>query len=164
MEVQVIDMMRCRERRAGVQSALIERYGCPVVSFCMNIPGPVKTSETIRRAFEQGKDELFRQLAKKDIEVLCTEEFHEATGDELLLAAEGNASVIKELATAIEETHPFGRLFDMDVIDKNGRKLSRGSYRKCILCDCQAQECARSRRHTLQELQQRVNELLREGC
>ena len=62
--------------------------------------------------------------------------------------------------TEIEETHPIGRLFDMDVIDTDGQKLSRPSYRKCIICGCQAQECARTRNHTVEEMQAKIEEML----
>ena len=60
----------------------------------------------------------------------------------------------------IEDTHPLGRIFDIDVIDTDGTKLSRDSFRKCILCDCQAQECARSRRHSVDEMFQAITELI----
>ena len=67
---------------------------------------------------------------------------------------------IKDLTTEIEETYPIGRLFDMDVIDTDGQKLSRPSYRKCIICGCQAQECARTRKHTVEEMQAKIEEML----
>ena len=67
---------------------------------------------------------------------------------------------LKNLTTEIEETHPIGRLFDMDVIDTDGQKLSRPSYRKCIICGCQAQECARTRNHTVEEMQAKIEEML----
>ena len=80
--------------------------------------------------------------------------------DELLLAIDCPAEKIKILTTEIEETHPIGRLFDMDVIDTDGQKLSRPSYRKCIICGCQAQECARTRKHTVEEMQAKIEEML----
>ena len=67
---------------------------------------------------------------------------------------------IKELTTELEENHPFGRLFDMDVIGTDGEKLSRGVYRKCLICGCQAHECARSRKHTVAEMQAKIEEML----
>lgn len=174
-QVTVQDMLFCRERRADSQSMLLEKYRCPVVSFCMNIPGPVKTSEQIRRAFEQGKQALlkafgkseqnpcgsdFSDLSGESFKILDSMEFHDKTGDELLLSVSGPAEKIKKVTTRIEENHPCGRLFDMDVIDTDGRKLSRPVYRKCLVCGRQAQECARSRRHTLEELETKVQEIL----
>lgn len=90
-------------------------------------------------------------------------EIHEKTGDELLLSIDCPAEKIKDIITEIEETHPIGRLFDMDVIDTDGQKLSRPSYRKCIICGCQAQECARTRKHTVEEMQAKIEEMLKKG-
>ena len=87
-------------------------------------------------------------------------EFDDKTGNEIILAVNYPADKIKELTTEIEETHPFGRLFDMDVIGTDGEKLSRGVYRKCLICGCQAQECARSRKHTVSEMQAKIEEIL----
>lgn len=129
-EVVLTDMLACRERRVNIQNEYIQRYHCPVISFCMNIP------------------------------ILTQTEFDEKTGNEIILTVDYPADKIKELTTELEENHPFGRLFDMDVIGTDGEKLSRGVYRKCLICGCQAQECARSRKHTVAEMQAKIEEML----
>lgn len=48
-EVVLTDMLACRERRVNIQNKYIQRYHCPVISFCMNIPGPIKTNEQIKK-------------------------------------------------------------------------------------------------------------------
>lgn len=159
-EVVLTDMLACRERRVNTQNAYIQNYHCPVISFCMNIPGPIKTNEKIKKAFLSGKEALFAALKKENISVLAQIKFDDKTGNEIILAVDYPADKIKELTTEIEETHPFGRLFDMDVIGTNGEKLSRGVYRKCLICGCQAQECARSRKHTVAEMQAKIEEML----
>ena len=159
-EVVLTDMLACRERRVNTQNAYIQKYHCPVISFCMNIPGPIKTNDKIKKAFLSGKEALFDALQKKNIPVLSQIEFDDKTGNEIILAVNYPADKIKELTTEIEETHPFGRLFDMDVIGTDGEKLSRGVYRKCLICGCQAQECARSRKHTVSEMQAKIEEIL----
>lgn len=161
-EIELKDMLLCRERRAYLQSGCLAHYHRPVISFCMNIPGPVKTNAQIRRAFESGQGELLSALQKKHIAVLWKQEIHENTGDELILCADAPAEVLKDLTTDIEEHHVVGRLFDMDVIGTDGNKLSRPSFRRCIVCGKQAQECARSRTHTVPELQAAVERLLGE--
>ncbi|MBR6901803.1 MAG: citrate lyase holo-[Synergistaceae bacterium] len=60
----------------------------------------------------------------------------------------------------IENENKFGRLFDIDVIDADGNKLSRKNFRKCLICGKQAQECARSRTHSVKEMQEAVEKLL----
>ena len=71
----------------------------------------------------------------------------------------------KLLATIdIEETHPLGRLFDMDVYDKTGNGISREQLgappRRCLLCGQGAKSCGRSRSHTIEELYARVEDII----
>ncbi|MGN0255889.1 MAG: citrate lyase holo-[acyl-carrier protein] synthase [Chordicoccus sp.] len=159
--VELKDMLQCREQRAAEERELLDRYGVPLISFCMNIPGPVKTNAQIRRGFESGKHCLLEQLEEKGCPVISSRERHEMTGDELLLAVRSDAKLLKALTVSIEERHPLGRLFDLDVIGTDGKKLSRDTYRICLICGRQAQECARSRRHSVKELQDAVDALLR---
>ena len=159
-EATIVDMMQCRERRVQVQNELIQEFHTPVVSFCMNIPGPVKTSELIRFGFESGKEALLKALAESSVQIFKMVEFHEITGDELLLSADAPAEKLKDIAVNIEENHKYGRLFDMDIIGTDGEKLSRQTYRKCLICGDQAQNCARSRKHTIAEMQEQIRKIL----
>ncbi|MGN0403908.1 MAG: citrate lyase holo-[acyl-carrier protein] synthase [Bariatricus sp.] len=162
-EVTLPEMLACRERRALLQQELITKYHCPVISFCMNIPGPVKTTLQIRSAFEHGLQILEAQLKLQNIPVLEAIPIHEVTGDEWIAAVNFPAASIKTLTTQIEESDSFGRLFDIDVIDTTGEKLSRPVYRKCLICGRQAQECASSRRHSVKEMQDKIEEILEKG-
>ena len=82
-QVVLTDMLQCRERRAQIQDTFIEQYHCPVISFCMNIPGPVKTNEQIRTAFDSGKNTLLLKLEQAEADIKNSIEIHEKTGDEL---------------------------------------------------------------------------------
>ena len=70
---------------------------------------------------------------------------------------------IKAMTVAIEEADSLGRLFDMDVMDKNG-SMSRGELganpRKCLLCDEDAKVCARSQKHEMTELLDEIQRIL----
>ncbi|MBQ9526177.1 MAG: citrate lyase holo-[Fretibacterium sp.] len=48
----------------------------------------------------------------------------------------------------------------MDVIEADGAKLARPTFRRCMVCGRQAQECARARAHPVSELQAAVERLL----
>ena len=160
IHVTIEDMMKRREKRAAEQQMLIEKYHAPVISFSMNIPGPVKTTPEILRLFQEGKQEILRALHRNCCPVLEESEVHEITGDEYILSIKGDGAALKKAMSGIEESHPLGRLFDIDVIDANGEKLSRPAYRKCLICGKQAQDCARSRTHTVEEMQARIHEML----
>ena len=85
-EVTLPEMLACREHRALLKQELIARYHCPVISFCMNIPGPIKTTPQIRSAFEHGLKILEEQLTLQKIPVLEAIPIHEVTGDEWIAA------------------------------------------------------------------------------
>ena len=158
--VSLNDMLNCRERRAAYQQFFLSEYNCPLISFCLNIPGPIKTNTELRITFETGKIEIINLLHSLHIQILDSVEIHEITGDELILCIDYSAPKLKALTICIENTHALGRLFDIDIIDINGIKLSRGTFRKCLICDNQAQDCARSRNHTIAEMQQTIAQLL----
>ncbi len=160
-EINLSQMLERRENRAYTQKLFLDRHHSPLVSFCMNIPGPVKTNELIRRAFDIGQILLLEGLSELKAEILDVSEIHEDTGDELLLSVKNvSPEILKDMAVQIENYSPLGRLFDIDIIDINGKKLSRQTFRKCIICGRQAQECARSRNHSVPELQEAVSNLL----
>ncbi|MBQ6773664.1 MAG: citrate lyase holo-[Synergistaceae bacterium] len=160
-EINLAQMLSRREARVLEQKNFLTKYNSPLISFSMNIPGPIKTNEAIRRAFDIGEILLLDSLAKIHAEILDFHEVHEDTGDELLLAVKsGSPEALKNLAVKIEESSQIARLFDIDVIDSQGNKLSRQTFRKCIICDKQAQECARSRTHSVKEMQDAIEKLL----
>ena len=70
----------------------------------------------------------------------------------------------KRIAVQIEDTHPLGRLFDIDIIDKDGVPVSRdrvGSRpRRCLVCDREARYCMRMRWHTQEEIWERINAMV----
>lgn len=162
IEVALPQMLDCRERRARKQQDYRNTYQMPVISFCMNIPGPIKTTPEIRKVFLEGVVLINNALEKEHISILDSVTYHDPTGDEYILCVGSpHGNHIKTLMTEIEESHPLGRLFDMDVIGIDGLKLSRSSFRKCFLCDRQAQECAASRRHSVAEMQDAIDRKIR---
>ncbi len=161
-EVTLADMLRCREKRAAMQRAALERYHSTLISFCMNIPGPVKTNDEIYRLYTDGVLQINSTLQREKIRVFARQGTLAPTGDEMLLCVDADAGRCKSLMQHIEDTHPLGRLFDIDVIDQTGQKISRSQYRTCLLCGEQAQICARMRRHSVPQMQERINQMLQE--
>lgn len=154
-------MLARREARSLEQQAFLNAHSSPLVSFSMNIPGPIKTNPQIRKAFTLGRNILLARLAEIGATILEASEVHEITGDELLLAVKNaSPSQLKDIAVEIEESSSLGRLYDIDVLDAQGQKLSRQSFRKCLICEKQAQECARSRTHSVKDMQKAVDKLL----
>ena len=160
-EIALAQMLARRERRVQEQEAFLKKYNSPLISFSMNIPGPVKTNGLIRKAFDTGKNLLLNSLNDNGVIINECVEIHEDTGDEMLLSVKNIApDSLKGLMVDIENTADLGRLFDIDVIDVDGHKLSRKTFRTCLICDKQAQECARSRTHSVKEMQDAVEKII----
>ena len=160
IKVGIDEILNCREKRVAIQNEMIKKYNKPVISFTMNIPGPIKTNNEIKKAFDIGKNLILEKLKENNIEILEIQELNENTGNELFISVNSLAKKIKNITVSIEEASELGRLFDMDVIDINFEKLSRESFRKCLICEEQAQECGRSRKHSVEELQNKVEKIL----
>lgn len=160
IEVGIDEILNCREKRVVIQNAMIRKYRKPVISFTMNIPGPIKTNNEIKNTFDIGKNLILEKLKENNIAILEIQELNENTGNELFISVDSQAEKIKNITIAIEESSELGRLFDIDVIDINFEKLSRKSFRKCLICEKQAQECGRSRKHSVGELQNKVEKIL----
>ena len=164
IEVGIEEILDCREKRVAIQNKMIKKYNKPVISFTMNIPGPIKVNNKIKKAFDIGKNLILENLKENNIKVLEIQELNENTGNELFISVNSLAEKIKNMTVAIEESCELGRLFDIDVIDINFEKLSRKSFRKCLICEEQAQECGRSQKHSMEELQNKVEEILSKGA
>lgn len=124
-----------------------------MITVQMNIPGPVKTSPGIRQAFL----DLF-MLTKERLQchssILHEESALLATGPEGMLLMAGKPEDFKVLCMAIEQTHPLGRILDLDVFDENNQPVSRKGFhvkpRKCLVCEEPAKVCSRQRTHSQQ--------------
>lgn len=150
-------MLLARDRRASRQAALLSRYGRPVISFTMNIAGPVKDSPLIRYAFRSG----LRKLEALPCAQLCREVIFEPTGPEALLVYETqDARLLKAFCIRLESEGEAGRLFDLDVLDANGEKLSRETGRTCLVCGGPVSVCSRSRAHGLEAITARTGAIL----
>ena len=162
MEPTLAEILDAREQRVMKQKELLARYGQPLLCFTMNIPGPVKLDRDVSLGFYVGCRLLDDAL--RGAKILYRETEQENTGCQAWYVVEIPPEKLKEIAMELEDTPYIGRLFDMDVLDAAGKKLSRQDMgqqaRKCLICDKDAVICARSRAHGLTELQDRTGFLL----
>ena len=167
IKVELAQMLEARERRAYMQRELLQKYNKTMVSFSMNIAGPIKTNSLITRGFDLGCRYLAEQLQANKIDVVYRQDIHEATGDEAYFILNAAPLTVKAITADIEDATPLGRLFDMDVLCPDGTKVERTQLglpgRKCLICGKPAKECSRSRTHTVADLQARTKEILEEA-
>lgn len=153
-----------REARVMRQRALLEKHRMPLVSFTVNMPGPVKDNTAARIVFAEGMrllDERIRSCGWTVQERTVTEG---PAGPECVVAVNADAVAVKKHTVVLEDETPLGRLFDMDVLDMAGESLSRTELgfapRACLLCASPAKECGRSRKHGLEAVLERIREIV----
>lgn len=159
-EVTLAEILDARERRAKLQKKLLFEYRTPLISFTMNIPGPIKNTPLIERAFRCGLSKLLPRLPGDKI--LFERSMSEPQGCEAFIAVDLNAEEIKNICIDIEESSRLGRLFDMDVIDQTGKKLDRKRERACIVCGKAGRECSAGRLHPVNEIVAVTNKIMTE--
>lgn len=163
-EITLEQLLEGRDERAAFQKELMERYGLPLVSFTVNMPGKIKLCERSERIHQSGVAVIRDALAGH---IAYWKRRAPVTGPEGFFVCDLPAEEIKRRMCALEESHPLGRLFDIDVLRAPGVQLSREELgfpkRKCLLCGGDGVLCARSRAHPLPELLLKIDGLLAAG-
>ncbi len=158
--VTVADVLSARDARVERQKRMLLEYGLPLISFTMNIAGEIKRDAWIEQAFYEGVHRIENVLASDGIAVAARERTLAFTGCEEIWAVDASAEELKARMCVLEEADALGRLFDIDVIDADGRKLERTMERRCLICGGPVRACARSRAHSARELSARAHGII----
>ncbi|MBQ5991833.1 MAG: citrate lyase holo-[Clostridia bacterium] len=160
--VTLTEMLDARERRANAQSAMLASADASycLVSFSLNIAGDVKRTAKTRLLFDRGL-RAFDLLGFPEVERRVIDE---KTGTEALILLRADAADVKAATERLENAFPAARLYDFDVLNAQGEKLSRNVPRKCLVCDGPAAVCARSRAHGLDAVKAATDALLSDFC
>ena len=156
VEITLEQVLLARDRRVQRQQALHRQYGGTLLSFTMNIAGPVKDTPLVCLAFRAGLAALDRDLGAP----VHRESVAAPTGPEALLVYHRPAGAVKDLCLRLEEQTPVGRLYDLDVLSPGGEKLSRPQSRRCLICGGPVTVCSRSRAHGLAAIRARTRDIL----
>jgi holo-ACP synthase CitX len=161
MEITLEELLESRDNRRIRQSDLIDMYGKPLISLTIVMPGPVK------------KNKLTSVIASNAVEIIKKEfasclvtgaEYDLNTGFEALYVISIDKKEAKRIACAIEDGHPMGRLFDIDVIGEDKKPVTREQInkkpRKCLVCEQEAHICMRNRTHSLSEIMSVIESLV----
>ena len=153
------ELLESRDRRARRQGELLSQYpGRALLCLTVQLPGPEKRnalSLEIARAGVEAIEKRFNPVFKEtnDLE----------TGFEGFFIVDGQPLEVKKAAVEIEDTHPLGRLMDLDVIGPEG-PVGRASIglqeRRCLICEKPARYCMRAGSHTQDELIAKIKQLV----
>jgi holo-ACP synthase len=149
-------LIASRDARQARQQEWLDHHAITLISFTVVAPGPVKDSELTRRIFNHGLRALRQLAAQSHWEIKKQICLPLPTGAEGLLAIDAPAYQVKRMAMELEQTHPLGRLWDIDVLEPHGKILSRADFdqppRNCLICQRPAAVCAREQTHSLADL------------
>lgn len=164
--VSLQQMLDFRERKVQLLQQYRSVYqNCTLVSLGLNVPGPHKNNKKITQAFLKANDQLIALFEKNHYTIHVCTCIQEDAGNLTIIAIEDEDSLlIKKHTISLEEGCPAGRLYDIDVYQADGVQVSRAklhtSPRTCFLCGNDAKECGRSRKHSIEALEQRMYELM----
>ena len=163
-EITLEQILEARELRAAHQKELLEKFKLPLVSFTANIPGAGKKTRESLIIFREGCNALMKKLTECGCSLEYDETNEPVTGYEAFYVVNMEERTLKAQMLQIEDEHPLGRLFDLDVIGADGKPISRGdlgySKRKCLLCGQDAQVCGRSRQHSTEALLEKIKSMV----
>lgn len=167
-KVSLEELLSAREKRATKQRNLLENEKYPLLSVTMNIPGPVKNTDALSLIFEYFLKLLEREL----LPFVVSKEVYsqKRTGSEYYALVDLDAKMLKKQMVQLEETTLLGRLFDLDVIVLKtnlpvsiSRKEIDHTARSCFVCQEEAKVCGRSKKHSLNELQTKIYQIVQEA-
>ncbi len=162
MDITLEELLLSRDHRQATQRRLLEEYqDHSLLCLTVIMPGKEKRNE----------DTLFvAQCAVESIEqhfsssILHNEKKDLPTGFEAYYIIDQDPLELKKQTCQIEEQHPLGRLFDIDVINFDGIPITRKaigfSPRKCLICNNESRFCMRNFSHTQAELQQKITQMI----
>lgn len=154
-EITLEEVLDQREERMyAIQKVQADYPDHSVISYQLNIPGPLKNDAQILYAFEAG-------LAQINDAELIVDWRENLTGPEAILIYPKDVQATKLDMIQIEDRFPLGRLFDLDVAGAD-RKALKIAPRKCLLCDEPAHMCSRSRKHGLEEVLEKMYAMIQE--
>ena len=158
MEITLEQVLAARDQRAATIKALRRRYpGACVAVLTVITPGPVKRSPETIRLFDAGVNAIARVIMRNELIPLVFEAHEKETGDEAYLVVKTEPGFFKMELCKLEESAPYGRLWDMDVIRPNGTAITREEIgfpeRNCIVCGKAGRACYSRRLHTVEAVQ-----------
>jgi len=163
-EAGLDDVLAARDERRALQSALLARWGLPLVSMTLVSPGPRKDDATRRALMDLAEAALAAALAEARLAVRERSRRDGVAGPEAIYAVDAPPLELKRLAVGLEEALPWGRLLDADVLvpsavpgfaglpEPLGRDAAGLGPRGCLVCGRDARHCMAEAAHPRPEL------------
>ena len=163
MEITLEQLLGARDDRYARQLSLTETWpDRTLVCLTVVLPGPVKRDARSLKVAEAAV------AAVREVLTPTYEELRDLeTGYEGYFLVDGALLDVKKACCKIENEHPYGRLMDLDVLERIGDTVAPVSRdrvgeapRPCLLCPRPARECMRAHTHTPEEISSAIDRIL----
>ena len=149
--------LEAMETRARIQEKIITHFHANVITFTVNIPGPIKSNPAIYALFNEGLVQLRKICDNLNSLFLFSRNLPTGPEAYFMVSNSLSCSEIKKSLLLLENEHPLGPWYDVDIISEKGRKISRNDIgeplRRCFLCNKPAKVCRKEGNHSMDELQ-----------
>jgi holo-ACP synthase len=155
-EASLAAILAARDNRVARRSAALESHpGGVAISVTPVMPGPVKDCILSRLIQAAALVEVDRIAGERGWDAELAYRETEITGPEALFIVAADPESVKRATVDLEQSHPLGRLWDIDVATAAGGLARRDlglPPRACLVCGEPAHACARSRAHAVVDL------------
>lgn len=152
-----------REARGEKQREILKNFPYTLISFTLNIPGAKKNSDLYSKIHGVGMEAILKSLYDSNKKIYYIKTYNYSTGPEGFISVDMDPLEAKKMMVKLEDMHELGRIFDVDVFDKNHNQINRSMLnletRKCLICEKEARYCIRNRSHTYEALIERIEEI-----
>lgn len=157
--VSLEQLLLSRDARVAFQQDWLKKHpGHVLVSLTVQLPGPEKRNAVSLAIGRAGRKVLVERfpgcfVSEKDLE----------TGYEAFFSVPSSPLEVKRITCEVEESHPLGRLMDIDVVGGEGpvpREAVGREPRRCLLCGNEVRYCMRARNHSTDELLARIRQMV----
>lgn len=162
MEITLDKLLASRDRRVEMQQKLREKHpDGSLVCLTVIMPGNVKRNLLSLIVSQAAVNALLNRFEGNIVDVVTRDL---ETGYEAYIVTDLSQHDTKLIACEIEDKHPLGRLFDIDIFDNDGMPIKRETVgfepRRCLMCNNEARYCMRNRSHSPQELNAKIQEMI----
>lgn len=157
-------VLEAKEERSTFQKELIARHQLPIISLTLNLPGGFELYRDWKSVFEMAINAIESTYNHR---IMDRHNRVGKWGPEAFWAIKESAIQVKEKAIELENKHPMGRIFDIDVLEESGRVLSRKDLlmegRDCMVCHDSALFCYREKTHSYDDVKKSVEKIISKG-
>lgn len=160
MDNTLLKILEAKENRWNQRVSLATTSGKTVICVTMCVPYEIRTNKNYKHIYNGFILKFIDYFKKINIEIIPCKSESTDDGEYTLFTCNETSTIVKEATVKAEETIIGGRLFDIDVMDKNGEQISRADIkvlpRSCIICNENAFKCILKSTHKKEEVVKKV--------